>query len=107
MKKFHIAISTDKIAATITDYSARLGCEPCVLVPGEYALWRTAALNLSIRQDTTHPPGHLRHLGWEDPAASAFTQDRDINDIVWENFNAQNQLDEIHGLWPQAKPLHE
>ena len=103
MKKFHIAISTDKIAATIGDYSARLGREPCVVVPGEYALWRTEQLNLSIRQDNIRPPGHLRHLGWEDSAATEFTEDRDVNGIVWERFNAQNQIDEIRALWPDAE----
>ncbi|MDF1781061.1 MAG: hypothetical protein P1U67_07160 [Alcanivoracaceae bacterium] len=102
MKKLHIAISTDKIAETIADYSARLGVPPCSSVPGEYALWRTDSLNISVRQDSACGPGSLRHLGWEDPAADAFTQDTDVNGIVWERFTAQHQADEINELWPEA-----
>ncbi len=103
MKKLHLALSTNKIEATIADYSARLGAEPCSFVPGEYALWRTATLNISVRQDPTCHPGSLRHLGWEDESAAAFTQDTDINGIVWEHFSAQHQADEINQLWPEAR----
>ena len=102
MKKFHLAISTNRIEETIADYSARLGIQPCSTVPGEYALWRTASLNISVRQDPTCKEGSLRHLGWEDPTASEFAQDTDINGIVWERFTAQHQADEINGIWPEA-----
>ena len=102
MKKLHIALSTDNIEASIKDYSKRLACEPCSTIVGEYALWRTDTINLSIRQDKQNPSGSLRHLGWEDPAADDFTQDTDVNGIVWERFNAQSQADEINDLWPQA-----
>jgi len=101
VKKLHIAISTNKIEETIQDYSARLEMEPCSLVPGEYALWRTETLNVSIRQDPNCAPGILRHLGWEDPSAPEFSQETDINGIVWERFNAQHQADEINELWPK------
>ncbi|MGM0564944.1 MAG: hypothetical protein ACQES2_11480 [Pseudomonadota bacterium] len=102
MKKLHIAISTDNIEQTIEDYSIRLGLQPCSSVPGEYALWRTESLNLSVRQDHNCSPGSLRHLGWEDPAATEFTQDTDVNGIVWERFAAGHQADEINELWPKA-----
>ncbi len=102
MKKLHIAISTDKIEETVTDYTSRLGAEPCSYIPGEYALWRTESLNLSIRQDTTCAPGELRHLGWEDPTAQELSKDKDVNGIVWEFFNAQQQADEINEVWPNA-----
>ncbi len=102
MKKLHIAISTDKIVETIADYSARFGMQPCSSIPGEYALWRTESLNVSVRQDPTCEAGSLRHLGWEDPSAEAFTQDTDVNGIVWERFTAQHQADEINELWPEA-----
>ncbi|MEM9451568.1 MAG: hypothetical protein AAGA75_23960 [Cyanobacteria bacterium P01_E01_bin.6] len=102
MHKLHIAISTDKIEDTIKDYSHRLGHEPCSFIPGEYALWRTESLNVSIRHDPSSPPGTLRHLGWEDASASAFTQETDVNGIIWERFNPQHQADEINDLWPQA-----
>ena len=73
MKRFHIALSTDRIEETIADYTERLGAAPAVVVDGEYALWRTDTLNVSIRQGPDNAPGALRHLGWEDPAAEGFT----------------------------------
>lgn len=105
MKKFHIAISTNKVEETISDYTKRFGMEPCSIVPGEYALWRNDCLNISIRHDSNCSSGNLRHLGWEDASASEFTQDTDINGIVWERFNAEQQADEINELWPEANYL--
>lgn len=102
MKKLHIAISTNKIEETIKDYTVRLGKEPCSIVMDEYALWRTETLNISVRQDLHCIPGTLRHLGWEDSSATEFTEETDVNGIVWERFNAKNQADEINELWPQA-----
>ncbi|MCP9886037.1 hypothetical protein KBY97_13030 [Synechococcus sp. ATX 2A4] len=102
MRRLHISISTDNIEATIEDYSRRLGTAPCSSIPGQYALWRTEAFNLSIRQDPAIPPGSLRHLGWEDPTATDFTQDTDVNGIAWERFAARHQADEINALWPEA-----
>jgi len=102
MKNFHIAISTDKIDETIPDYSARLGAEPCLVIKNEYALWRTDTLNVSIRQDASCRPGELRRVGWEDSQASEFSQDTDVNGIVWERFSAQNQADEIEALWSKT-----
>ena len=84
MRKLHVAISTNRIEDTIKDYSARFGVEPCAIVEGEYALWRTEALNVSVRQDPTCKPGELRHLGWEDSTAVEFSKDTDINGIVWK-----------------------
>lgn len=102
MKKLHIAISTNKIEETIKDYTVRLGEEPCSAVLGEYALWRTETLNVSIRQDPNCTSGTLRHLGWEDSSVNGFTKETDVNGIVWERFSAQNQANEINELWPQA-----
>ncbi len=103
MRKLHIAISTDKIDETIEDYSMRLGARPCSSVHGEYALWRTESLNVSVRRDSACAPGSLRHLGWEDPEATEFTQESDVNGIVWERFAARHQADEINELWPEAE----
>ncbi len=103
MKKLHLAISTNIIDATIKDYSNRLGATPCSVVDGQYALWRTDTVNLSIRQDSSCSPGELRHLGWEDPSATEFSQDTDVNGIVWERFNADHQALEINTLWPIAQ----
>ncbi|QMU61996.1 MAG: hypothetical protein GKR92_09940 [Gammaproteobacteria bacterium] len=102
MKKLHISISTDKLDESIKDYSERLGQQPCSLVNNEYALWRTEALNVSIRRDKDSSPGLLRHLGWEDDSALEFSSEIDVNGIIWERFNAKHQADEINELWPQA-----
>lgn len=98
----HIAIATNKIEAAIADYTRRLEIPPCSFVSGQYALWRTETLNISIRQDDSCKPGELRHLGWEDGSASEFSQDTDVNGIVWERFNAQHQADEINEIWQDA-----
>ena len=103
MKKLHIAISTSRIEDTIADYSVRLGVEPCSFVAGAYALWRTESLNVSIRHDASCPAGTLRHLGWEDSAATKPSEDVDVNGITWERFTAEQQADEINTLWPDAK----
>ena len=95
VNKLHIAIATNNIEESIKDYTIRLGASPCSFVLKEYALWRTEALNVSIRQDSTCKPGELRHLGWEDSSAQEFSQDTDVNGIVWERFSAQQQADEI------------
>lgn len=102
MKKLHMAISTNNIEDSIRDYSIRFGMQPCLVVAGEYALWRTETLNISIRQDPSCKTGELRHLGWEDSTAQAFSKDRDVNGIVWERFTAQQQADEINETWPDT-----
>lgn len=103
MKRFHIAIGVADVASSIDDYTARLDVLPCVVVPGEYALWRTKTLNLSIRR--VGEPGALRHLGWEDPSAPSFSKDTDANGIIWERFNAEQQEREILDTWPDAELL--
>ena len=84
------------------DYSNRLGVPPCACVPGEYVLWRTACLNLSVRRDPARQSGELRHLGWEDACAGEFIQDIDVNGIIWERFTARQQAAEINEIWPKA-----
>lgn len=100
-RRIHVAIGVADVMASIDDYTGRLGQAPTVVVPGAYALWRTEALNFSIRQ-SPDAVGVLRHLGWEDPDALGFTQDTDVNGIVWERFAAIHQRDEIRALWPDA-----
>ena len=107
MQRIHIAVSTNDIASSIKDYTRRLGVAPCAVVNGEYALWRTDSINLSIRQDSRCAPGELRHLGWEDPSAVEFTKDTDVNGIVWERFTAQQQADEINESWPEIHYVPE
>ena len=50
MKRFHLALGVSDVEASVYDYSQRLGCRPGLLIPGKYALWRTDAVNLSIRK---------------------------------------------------------
>ena len=102
MKKLHLAISTNDIAATVKDYSDRLGAQPCLVIPGEYALWRTDTLNISARQDDSCSPGSLRHLGWEDPAAPELSAEIDVNGITWEKFTASQQAEEIRDIWTEV-----
>lgn len=99
MKKLHIAISTSNIAATVRDYSQRLGAQPCLVIAEEYALWRTDSLNISVRKDQSRPRGSLRHLGWEDSTASIMSAETDVNGIVWEKFTASQQAEEIREIW--------
>ena len=102
MKKLHLAISTNDIEATVKDYSQRLSAQPCLVVAGEYALWRTDTLNVSVRKDKSCSPGSLRHLGWEDPSVSSFSAETDINGIVWEKFTASQQAAEIKEIWSEV-----
>jgi hypothetical protein len=100
MKKLHLAIATKNIEATVIDYSQRFGCEPCVIVPEQYALWRTESLNVSVRQDSSCKSGSLRHMGWEDAKAVTFSEQKDVNGITWETFTAEQQAEEIEEVWP-------
>ena len=111
MKKLHLAIATQDITATVKDYSDRLNAEPCLIVKGEYALWRTPppppppppdTLNLSVRQDDNFSPGTLRHLGWEDNTATEMTSETDVNGILWERFTKEQQAEEIREIWSDA-----
>ncbi|MDX8385956.1 MAG: hypothetical protein R8M11_05515 [Gallionella sp.] len=101
MKTLHLALSVSDIEQSVVDYSARLGLQPVVVVPGEYALWRTDTLNLSIRK-SSESPGTMRHLGWEDAKAIDFSDEIDCNGITWERFTAEQQADEINEIWPET-----
>lgn len=101
MRTLHLALAVSNVEQSVADYSARLGVLPVSVVPGEYALWRTATLNLSIRK-TSEPSGTMRHLGWEDTEATEFSTETDCNGITWENFSASHQAQEINEIWPNA-----
>ncbi len=102
MKRIHIAIGVADVLKSVDDYSRRLECKPEVVIPNEYALWRTPSINFSIRRDEKNT-GKLRHLGWEDDSAPKFTQEIDVNGIAWENFSRDQQADEIKTFWPDSK----
>ena len=94
MRRFHIALAVADLNASIRDYSARLGVEPTAVVAGKYAMWRTSQLNFSINE-IPHRAGQLRHLGFEDSAAAAFSSDHDVNGIEWELFSPKAQDEKI------------
>jgi hypothetical protein len=104
-RKFHIAINTTNLDASISDYTLRLECRPCVIVPNEYALWRTEFLNFSIR--CSNDGGNFRHLGWEDSTALEFSKDLDCNGISWEKFTAHQQQQEIELIWADKAIKYE
>jgi len=102
MKKFHLALSVRSIKESVSDYSLRIGKEPDVVIPEQYALWRTDSLNFSIRQEP-QKTGQLRHLGWEDDKAKSFNGSHDVNTVFWEQFSADQQAAEIKNLWPETE----
>lgn len=106
MRKLHIALGVSSLSDSIADYNQRLSAQPCVTVPDNYALWRTDTVNFSIRQVSPDEIPGLRHLGWEwtgEGALTSFSETRDCNGIVWEEFNAEQQLQEILARWPNAE----
>ncbi len=100
MKKFHIALSVIEFEKTVEDYGRRLNSNPCVLVPGIYALWRIPEINFSIRKSDKV---ELRHFGFENDEAASFSQEKDVNGLIWECFSATHQNEEIKSLWPDAE----
>jgi catechol 2,3-dioxygenase-like lactoylglutathione lyase family enzyme len=94
VRRFHISLAVANLAASIRDYSARLGVEPTAVVAGKYAMWRTSQLNFSINEMPARA-GQLRHLGFEDSAAGEFSSDHDVNGIEWELFSPKAQDEKI------------
>lgn len=100
MKKFHLALGVSNLEESVVEYNQRFNQEADLVIPGEYALWRTPSLNISIRKMSEGQPGQLRHLGWEDSEATEFKTERDCNNILWETFTATQQAIEIENIWP-------
>ena len=98
MKKFHISLAVKNIQESVVEYSTKFGIEPQVVIDGKYALWRTECLNFSISQKPDIA-GQMRHLGFENPEAKSFTTSTDCNGILWEDFTAQMQNEEIETFY--------
>lgn len=98
MRRFHIALAVKDLAASIADYSGRLGAPPTVVVAGKYAMWRNDQLNFSINE-IPERAGMLRHLGFEDAAASGFASSYDVNGIEWELFSPRAQDEKIREIY--------
>ena len=103
MKRFHISIAVADFSASLADYSARLGCNPCVVQDGRYALWRTDILNFTISYKPDQEVGVVRHIGFEDDDAVGFNEAQDVNGITWELFSKETQAKEIEEKFPDAK----
>lgn len=101
MERIHVALAVSNLDDAIADTRHRLGVEPCVVVPGTYALFRTTSANLSLTENAEQA-GQLRHLGIEDPEATDFAAESGPDGFVWERFTAEQQADEINTYWPQA-----
>lgn len=97
MKRFHISIAVSDFAASVADYSKRLGCAPSVSVDGRYALWRTELLNFTISCKEGQASGVVRHIGFEDAYEKTFREEQDVNGIAWEYFSSENQMQEVKG----------
>ena len=102
MKILHIALCVKNLEASIKDYSARLGAAPVAVAAEQYALWRTAQVNLSISQKPEEA-GQLRHLGFEDSNTEEMSITYDVDGIMWEAFSANQQREEILTFYPTAK----
>ncbi|MGE8359995.1 hypothetical protein [Pseudomonas sp.] len=98
MKRFHIALAVDDLQASIADYNQRLGQPASVVVPGQYAMWRTAQLNFSINQQPGRG-GQLRHVGFEVDGVEGFASEVDVNGLAWELFSAAEQDVRIQQLY--------
>ncbi|GAA3949837.1 nucleoside triphosphate pyrophosphohydrolase [Allohahella marinimesophila] len=96
-RRLHLSLDCSDLQQTVIDYSSRLGCRPTLVINGEFALWRTAELNLCVRQ--ADEPG-LRHLGWELPEQAQVSNEVDCNGIEWACFTLQQQAEEIRQCWP-------
>jgi hypothetical protein len=102
MKRVHIALAVRNLNESMKEYSKRLGVEPCCIVEGTYALWRTDLVNLSI-SEKPETAGTLRHLGFEDSQAQSMSVENDINGFEWERFTEAQQREEIIKHWPHAR----
>lgn len=94
-KRFHISISTQDYAASVADYSARLGKQPDTAVDGRLAIWRTEELNFSISCKPGQKGGMVRHIGFEEDGVAVMREETDCNGLVWEYFTAAQQQDEV------------
>jgi len=102
MKKIHIALAVADLEKSIAEYTNRLGAEPVSVAKGQYALWRTTEVNLSINEKPEEA-GQLRHLGFEDSETREMSAETDINGFLWERFTASQQRDEIFEYYPDAE----
>jgi catechol 2,3-dioxygenase-like lactoylglutathione lyase family enzyme len=97
-RTFHIALAVEDVDRVVDDYRQCLGQDPVHHVAGEYALWRTPQINLSI---STARPGEdrLRHVGFADTDVPDKTYATDCTGLMWESFAAAHQDAEIAQIY--------
>lgn len=44
----HLSMRVADVDGSLPDVIRKLGCDPCVFVSGQYALWRTEALEVAL-----------------------------------------------------------
>lgn len=99
--RVHVALAVSDLTASVAEYSALLQSEPLLVIPGQYALFRTDVLNLSLRS-VEGAAGVVRHLGFERDDAPRFAEYRDRDGVVWETFSKEQQAEEIRSTWPSS-----
>ena len=97
-RRFHVALAVDDVDGVVREYTDLLGGPPVQEVPGEYALWRTAEINLSVSR-AAQGEGRLRHVGFEDSSVSEKTYATDSTGLLWELFSAEHQDAEIASIF--------
>jgi hypothetical protein len=98
-RRFHVALAVDHVDGVAADSAERLGESPVVSIAGEYALWRTSEINLSISKARPDEE-RLRHVGFEDPEVETKTYSTDCSGLLWES-SSSHQDDEIASIFHQ------
>lgn len=96
--KVHLAVAVTDLEISVAEYTRLIGAAPDLVIPGQFALWRTPILNMSLRC-TGQAAGTVRHVGFERDDATRFEEYRDVNGLTWETFNKHHQADEIRAVW--------
>jgi catechol 2,3-dioxygenase-like lactoylglutathione lyase family enzyme len=97
-KRVHVSLAVADLEKAIEDYTVRLGVEPATVAGGEYALFLTPILNLSITE-VPGQAGTLRHLGFEDDNAAGHQAETDNSGFMWEHFTLAQQAEEINARY--------
>jgi hypothetical protein len=67
----------------------------CSIVKGEYGLWRTESINLTVRYEGVTRPGTSGHLGWEDSQAPDGTQKTVVKELSGKDLMHDIELKEF------------
>lgn len=101
MERVHIAIGVSSLSESISFYEKKFSVSPELIIPHEYALFKTETMNISLRVVPENQIG-VRHVGVESMRFDSFTAEKDPSGVLWESFNEQAQYDEIEEIWPNS-----